>query len=102
MTYPPEQQPPSPDAPAVLDALGYVPRRDSVGRVMAPGAHFSDCAIHNEPAFPAGPCDCGAMPPRPDMHVIGPDEYEVAEPGNGRVLAVIVAVVVAALIWWGW
>jgi len=21
--------------------------------------HRSDCAVHNEPAFPAGPCDCG-------------------------------------------
>lgn len=20
--------------------------------------HTSDCAIYNEPAFPAGPCDC--------------------------------------------
>ncbi len=22
--------------------------------------HASDCALHNEPAYPAGPCDCGA------------------------------------------
>lgn len=22
--------------------------------------HRSDCALHNEPAMPAGPCDCGA------------------------------------------
>lgn len=22
--------------------------------------HASDCATHNEPALPAGPCDCGA------------------------------------------
>lgn len=21
--------------------------------------HASDCAVHNEPAYPAGPCDCG-------------------------------------------
>lgn len=21
--------------------------------------HDSDCAVHNEPALPAGPCDCG-------------------------------------------
>jgi len=20
--------------------------------------HKSDCAVHNEPAYPAGPCDC--------------------------------------------
>lgn len=23
--------------------------------------HASDCAVHNEPAMPAGPCDCGVM-----------------------------------------
>ena len=23
--------------------------------------HASDCALHNGPALPAGPCDCGAM-----------------------------------------
>nr|DAV31709.1 MAG TPA: hypothetical protein [Caudoviricetes sp.] len=23
--------------------------------------HDSDCAVHNEPAIPAGPCDCGAQ-----------------------------------------
>lgn len=22
--------------------------------------HYSDCATYNEPALPAGPCDCGA------------------------------------------
>lgn len=24
-------------------------------------AHASDCAVHNGPAFDAGPCDCGAV-----------------------------------------
>jgi hypothetical protein len=24
-------------------------------------AHYSDCAVHNEPAYPAGPCDCGGL-----------------------------------------
>lgn len=23
--------------------------------------HASDCAVHNEPAYPNGPCDCGAL-----------------------------------------
>lgn len=23
--------------------------------------HYSDCAVHNEPATPAGPCDCGKL-----------------------------------------
>lgn len=27
---------------------------------MTPINHDSDCAMHNEPALPAGPCDCGA------------------------------------------
>ena len=22
--------------------------------------HWAHCAVHNEPAFPDGPCDCGA------------------------------------------
>ena len=24
------------------------------------GTHASDCAVHNEPAYPNGPCNCGA------------------------------------------
>jgi hypothetical protein len=31
-------------------------RRDLGGVVE----HASSCAVHNEPAYPAGPCDCGA------------------------------------------
>lgn len=27
-----------------------------------PVVHASDCAQHNEPAYPNGPCDCGAEP----------------------------------------
>jgi hypothetical protein len=27
--------------------------------------HDSDCAVHNEPAYPAGPCDCGVELPEP-------------------------------------
>ena len=23
--------------------------------------HLSDCAVHNDPAYPAGPCDCGVL-----------------------------------------
>lgn len=29
-------------------------------KLDAAGKHQSDCATHNEPAMPAGPCDCGA------------------------------------------
>lgn len=28
-----------------------------------PVLHASDCAVHNAPALPVGPCDCGAEPP---------------------------------------
>lgn len=28
--------------------------------------HASDCAVHNEPAYPAGPCDCDAVAAEPD------------------------------------
>lgn len=23
--------------------------------------HWSDCALHREPAYPAGPCNCGGI-----------------------------------------
>ncbi len=26
--------------------------------------HWSDCAVYNEPAYPAGECDCGAIKAR--------------------------------------
>ncbi len=29
------------------------------GAVAGAAGHRSDCAIHNAPAYPAGPCDCG-------------------------------------------
>lgn len=25
--------------------------------------HWSDCAVHNEPAYPNGECDCGVKSP---------------------------------------
>lgn len=28
------------------------------------GGHWSDCAMYNEPAYPNGPCDCGADAPK--------------------------------------
>lgn len=43
--------------------------------------HLSDCAVHNEPAYPNGPCDCGAAQTityPPDM-LPSPDEGEEAE-----------------------
>ena len=41
-------------------------RRDAIDAYRAllrgPMQHASDCAVHNMPAYPAGPCDCGAKP----------------------------------------
>jgi hypothetical protein len=28
---------------------------------QAPVAHWSDCAVHSEPAYPKGECDCGGI-----------------------------------------
>lgn len=32
-----------------------------------PVKHWSDCAVHSEPAYPAGPCDCGAVVMTPEQ-----------------------------------
>lgn len=41
---------------------------DLVGAAEPPDdldiTHASDCAMHNEPAYPNGPCDCGALKER--------------------------------------
>jgi hypothetical protein len=41
---------------AVMEALRARLATDCCG-------HASDCAVHNMPAMPNGPCDCGASPP---------------------------------------
>ena len=33
-------------------------------QTQEPVAHWSDCAVHNEPAYPKGECDCGGFPPQ--------------------------------------
>jgi hypothetical protein len=30
-------------------------------KMAADKLHWSDCAVHNAPAYPAGPCDCGVL-----------------------------------------
>lgn len=39
--------------------------------------HASDCAVHNEPAYPAGPCDCGAAAPAPVDALVKAVEAEI-------------------------
>lgn len=48
--------------PALLSPARRIPspsslEKDMLNRIQ----HNSDCAVHNEPAYPAGPCDCGAQ-----------------------------------------
>jgi hypothetical protein len=38
--------------------------------------HASDCAVHNGPAYPAGPCDCGVAQEPVAYLVIGPYEKQ--------------------------
>ena len=48
------------------------------GHAMSNG-HDSDCATHNAPAYPPGPCDCmptQAMCRAAVMYANGPDVYE--------------------------
>ncbi|MFA6125483.1 hypothetical protein [Sphingomonas sp.] len=40
----------------------YIDQREK-GEAVAWDGHASDCAKHNEPAYPAGECDCGAQKP---------------------------------------
>jgi hypothetical protein len=40
----------------------------NVDRVeQEPVAHWSDCAVHNEPAYPKGECDCGGYSPEKEL-----------------------------------
>jgi hypothetical protein len=47
-------------------------------KMAADKLHWSDCAVHNAPAYPAGKCDCGvAQEPANYLHAVlsafGPD-----------------------------
>ena len=41
-----------------------LPGNFSVADKPKPGEHWSDCAVHSEPAFPAGRCNCGTAASR--------------------------------------
>lgn len=45
--------------------------------------HWSDCAVHNEPAYPKGDCDCGGYTiPQPQREWVGltdRDVFQIAE-----------------------
>jgi hypothetical protein len=44
-------------------------------------SHWSDCAVHNEPAYPAGACDCGVAqePVEFDSFLESQDFYELMQ-----------------------
>ena len=44
-------------APAVNDTI------EALHACLAQPEHWSDCAVHSEPAYPKGECDCGGMRP---------------------------------------
>lgn len=46
--------------------------------------HASDCAVHNAPALPAGPCDCGF---EPQVQSVDPEVVAYANPRGGYLSA---------------
>jgi hypothetical protein len=36
--------------------------KEALAQTQEPVAHWSDCAVHSEPAYPKGECDCGGFP----------------------------------------
>lgn len=45
---------------AIHTSAAWKRERDAMSATPPAAVHASDCAVHNEPAYPAGPCDCGA------------------------------------------
>ena len=41
-----------------------------------PVAHWSDCAVHSEPAYPKGKCDCGGYTHSPQRTWVGLKEED--------------------------
>ena len=44
--------------------------------IKAQTKHWSDCAVHSEPAYPAGECDCGLVP------VAWADKHDIEREGH--------------------
>ncbi|MBS0219173.1 MAG: hypothetical protein JSR91_00375 [Proteobacteria bacterium] len=52
--------------------------------------HASDCALHNEPYKPNGPCDCGARAPRSALEcaeIIRGADYGMVDEDDARLVA---------------
>lgn len=61
------------DSTKHAELCGYVVRQFDV-----PTQHASDCAVHNEPAFPNGHCDCGEPDARAGSYQARVHEWVVA------------------------
>jgi hypothetical protein len=46
-----------------------------------PMQHWSDCAVHSEPAYPAGECDCGGVQPEQEP-VAWADKFDIDREGQ--------------------
>jgi hypothetical protein len=74
------------EAQQVLDALESVwlmdrtkKQRQTIETLrarLAQPEHWSDCAVHSEPAYPAGECDCGLVP------VAWADKHDIEREGH--------------------
>jgi hypothetical protein len=47
------------DYQTFLKIKSYMPVSPPQRTKQEPVAHWSDCAVHSEPAYPKGECDCG-------------------------------------------
>jgi hypothetical protein len=48
-----------PPPPTVDHGARLIASLDAAIEIAKELKHWSDCAVHNEPAFPNGPCNCG-------------------------------------------
>lgn len=55
------------------------------------GEHWSDCAVHNEPALPAGPCDCGAQDDAEIARILAIPDAEILAGATPEHLAALAA-----------
>lgn len=44
-----------------VERTAKLPFPRAIAEAILSPEHASDCAVHNEPAYPNGPCDCGAV-----------------------------------------
>lgn len=68
-----------------------LPGNFSVADRPKPGEHWSDCAVHNEPALPAGPCDCGTQDDAEIARILAIPDAEILAGATPEHLAALAA-----------